>query len=388
MKKIISFIVLILWMIVIFSFSSADANKSTGTSDKVITTMIEIKDKITNNETPNNEKEIIVKNSSFYIRKIAHITEYLILGFLMFNLLKQYKQVFLYRHINPDYDAFGSTVGMYYFLKENFPEINVVLKGNFENVLWEKFNATIDEEKELPILGIVIDTANRERIDGDISVCEKIIKIDHHIVVDSYGDINIEDATASSASQIVSLLLEEVKDSYSLNEQGARALYMGIIGDTNRFMYRSTDARTFKAASYLLESGINIEEIYQTMYLREEKDLKVTQFILNNYKVNDKVAYYILKDEDLKELGISREEGSSYVNTLANVKEFEVWCAITENTKDNVYRVSIRSRNAIINEVAAKFGGGGHALASGATLSSLDQLEDLLSSLHDAISMI
>ena len=304
------------------------------------------------------------------------------------NLLKQYKQVFLYRHINPDYDAFGSTVGMYYFLKENFPEINVVLKGNFENVLWEKFNATIDEEKELPILGIVIDTANRERIDGDISVCDKIIKIDHHIVVDSYGDINIEDATASSASQIVSLLLEEVKDSYSLNKQGARALYMGIIGDTNRFMYRSTDARTFKAASYLLESGINIEEIYQTMYLREEKDLKVTQFILNNYQVNDKVAYYILKDEDLKELGISREEGSSYVNTLANVKEFEVWCSITENTKDNVYRVSIRSRNAIINEVAAKFGGGGHALASGATLSSLDQLEDLLSSLHDAISMI
>ena len=124
------------------------------------------------------------------------------------------------------------------------------------------------------------------------------------------------------------------------------------------------------------------------MYLREEKDLKVTQFILNNYKVNDKVAYYILKDEDLKELGISREEGSSYVNTLANVNEFEVWCAITENTKDNVYRVSIRSRNAIINEVADKFGGGGHALASGATLSSLDQLEDLLSSLHDAISMI
>lgn len=96
MKKTISFIVLILWMIVIFSFSSADANKSTGTSDKVITTMIEIKDKITNNETPNNEKEIIVKNSSFYIRKLAHITEYLILGFLTFNLLKQYSVTNIY----------------------------------------------------------------------------------------------------------------------------------------------------------------------------------------------------------------------------------------------------------------------------------------------------
>ena len=96
MKKTISIASLILWMIVIFSFSSADANKSTGTSDKVITTMIEIKDKITNNETPNNEKEIIVKNSSFYIRKIAHITEYLILGFLMFNLLKQYSVTNIY----------------------------------------------------------------------------------------------------------------------------------------------------------------------------------------------------------------------------------------------------------------------------------------------------
>ena len=96
MKKTISIVSLILWMIVIFSFSSADANKSTGTSDKVITTMIEIKDKITNNETPNNEKEIIVKNSSFYIRKIAHITEYLILGFLTFNLLKQYSVTNIY----------------------------------------------------------------------------------------------------------------------------------------------------------------------------------------------------------------------------------------------------------------------------------------------------
>ena len=96
MKKTISIISLILWMIVIFSFSSADANKSTGTSDKVITTMIEIKDKITDQETPVSEKEIIVKNSSFYVRKIAHISEYLILGLLMFNTLKQFNILNIY----------------------------------------------------------------------------------------------------------------------------------------------------------------------------------------------------------------------------------------------------------------------------------------------------
>lgn len=96
MKKAISIISLILWMIIIFSFSSADANKSTGTSDKVITTMIEIKDKITDQETPINEKEIIIKNSSFYVRKLAHFTEYLILGLLMFNALKQFNILNIY----------------------------------------------------------------------------------------------------------------------------------------------------------------------------------------------------------------------------------------------------------------------------------------------------
>lgn len=96
MKKTISIISLILWMIIIFSFSSANANKSTGTSDKVITTMIEIKDKIIDQETPISEKEIIVKNSSFYVRKIAHITEYLILGLLMFNALKQFNILNIY----------------------------------------------------------------------------------------------------------------------------------------------------------------------------------------------------------------------------------------------------------------------------------------------------
>ena len=90
MKKIISIISLILWMIVIFLFSSADANKSTGTSDKVISTMIEIKDKITDSNTSLEDKNYIIDNTSFIIRKIAHVTEYLILGFLMFNVLMQY----------------------------------------------------------------------------------------------------------------------------------------------------------------------------------------------------------------------------------------------------------------------------------------------------------
>lgn len=90
MKKIISIILLILWMIIIFLFSSADANKSLGTSDKVISATIQIKDKITNETTSACDKEKIIEDATFYVRKLAHISEYLILGLLMFNALLQY----------------------------------------------------------------------------------------------------------------------------------------------------------------------------------------------------------------------------------------------------------------------------------------------------------
>jgi phosphoesterase RecJ-like protein len=297
--------------------------------------------------------------------------------------IQDYSQILLYRHVNPDMDAFGSQLGFYHFIKEHFPSKHVVLMGEFTSALAPMFiNEEREEIRDEKSLGIVLDTANKERIDGDLSLCEYVIKIDHHIVVDSYGDINIEDVSASSCAQIVSLLFKE--GGFMLNKEASRALYIGIIGDSNRFLYRNTGVKTFEAASYLLESGIDIEAIYQDMYLREEKDLNVTRFILNHYVKEGRIAYYVLKDEDLKELEISREEGSNYVNTLSNIKEFDIWMAITENTKDNNIRVSIRSRKTAINEVAAQFNGGGHALASGAKLSSFDELPELIKALKNA----
>lgn len=297
--------------------------------------------------------------------------------------IKKYKQVAIYRHVNPDMDAFGSQIGLYLFLKEQCPNIRYVLMGEMDHPLLSLYHVS-DFPTQLadePTLGIVVDTANRERIDGDYSTCTELIKIDHHIIVDNYGDLNIVDEKASSCAQIITLMSE----GYALPRLSARSLYIGIIGDSNRFLYRNTDARTFKAAAMLLTAGIDIEAIYNEMYVRPEKDLQVTRFILNNYIADGGVAYYILRDEDLKDLGISRQEGSNYVNTLANVEEFKIWVAVTENIKDHNVRVSIRSRYVPINKIANAFNGGGHALASGATLSSFDDLPRLIEALEDAI---
>lgn len=94
----------------------------------------------------------------------------------------------------------------------------------------------------------------------------------------------------------------------------------------------------------------------------------------------------VLKDEDLKHLNISRERGSDFVNLLSSVDEYKVWLAITENTKDHNWRVSMRSRHIPVNEIANKYRGGGHAFASGATLLSLDELSLLLNDIKERIN--
>lgn len=302
--------------------------------------------------------------------------------------INEYHQIVIYRHIRPDLDAFGSQLGMYYLIKDNFKDKRIVIAGKRDSQLCSMFldfdeNEYCNDEKTL---GIVLDTANRDRIDGDYLMCDEIIKIDHHIIVDNYGSINIIDESASSCSQIIVEIYHQFKDQLTLSKEAASALYKGMVGDSNRFLYRNTDEKTFRCAATLVETGISIEDIYQELYLKDEKELLVTQFILNHYHVNNGVAYYILKDEDLKGLGITREEGSNYVNTLSNVREFQVWMAITENKVENNYRVSIRSRSIPIDKVANMFHGGGHALASGASLDDLGQLDELVRILKEKLN--
>lgn len=300
-------------------------------------------------------------------------------------MIENYNQIALYRHVNPDLDAFGSQFGMYWTLKEMFPQKNIILQGKMDSDLLHLYPEyevnTINKE---PILAIVLDTANKERIDGDISICDKILKIDHHIVIDSYGDINVEIENASSCSEIVALMFKELE--YKLPIKAAQALYLGIIGDSNRFLYSSTSAKTFEAASYLIDTGINIENLYQSLYLKKKSDLEITKFIYNHYQEDGGVAWYYLSSENLKALHISREQGSNYVNTLANIEEYPVWMAVTQNEVDHNYRVSIRSRSIAINEIANLFHGGGHAYASGATLQSLDELNLLIEKLKEKIN--
>lgn len=308
----------------------------------------------------------------------------------MYNMILEADNIYIYRHQVSDYDALGAQFGLARLLKDNFSHKHIYCVGE-QNPSLQEIMGINYQKCDIPIhknsLAIVLDTANSQRIDGSSYVnCPYLVKVDHHIVVDSYGNLNIEDPTASSTSELLVRFYEANQEKLVLSKQAATYLFYGIIGDTNRFMYSSASASTMLAAATLLQAGINKEDIFESMYLKDEKELKIMQYILNHYVNDGGFGYFILDKAALEELGISREQGSQLVNTLADVKEIAVWAAITYQEESNQYRVSLRSRHVPVQPIAANFRGGGHALASGATLKDLDELAALITQVKEAIS--
>ena len=309
---------------------------------------------------------------------------------LMYEKIKKADYIYIYRHVASDYDALGSQYGLAQIIVDNFENKHVVCMGEVNESLQTIMNISLEKgvfEKKDNSLSIVLDTANTSRIDGQgYDECDDLIKVDHHIVVESYGHLNIEDEHASSASELVVRFYEANKDELNLSKKAATLLYYGIVGDTNRFMYEGTTASTMLAASTLLNAGIQKESIYESMYLRPLKDLEIQKYLLNHFIYDEGFAYYILHQEDLDALNISREQGSNYVHVLSNIEEIKVWAAITYQKEKDNYRVSLRSRNVPVQPIASQFNGGGHIYASGATLNSLDELPIMISMVKEAIN--
>jgi phosphoesterase RecJ-like protein len=150
-----------------------------------------------------------------------------------------------------------------------------------------------------------------------------------------------------------------------------------------RFLYGSTTPQTFVIAKKLLQTGFRAnEDVYLKMYEKSIDDLKVTAYLLNNFTVSEKgVAYYTLTHDQQVTLGIASDRGKDNVNLFSNIKDIHIWCSISEDIEDHVWRISIRSKKVTINEVARKYEGGGHAQASGCKIATIDQLPNLIADL-------
>ena len=292
----------------------------------------------------------------------------------------RYDRIAIFRHIMPDFDALGTQLGLATFIKDNFPEKEVKVFGDnhvtFTPRVYPAMDSENDEWFRKPFLAIIVDCANSKRIaDPRFKKAKFKIKLDHHPDIEDYAKVKVVETGYAAASELVVSMLLSFKGNYTISKDAAYYFYTALVGDSGRFQYSSTTPHTFAIAQVLLETGINISEIYHKMYEKAVEDLTVTAHILNNFYVSEHgVAYYVLPLDVQQKLNITTERGKENVNLFANIRGINAWCSITEDSKEPCYRVSIRSTEKPITGVATMFEGGGHAQASGAKLRTLDDL--------------
>ncbi|WP_423799295.1 DHH family phosphoesterase [Neobacillus sp. SAB-20_R2A] len=298
--------------------------------------------------------------------------------------IKQYDTIIIHRHVRPDPDAYGSQGGLAAILKASFPEKNIYAVGQEEPTLhfMRRLDEVADEVYEGALV-IVCDTANQERIDDKrYTKGDMLIKIDHHPNEDPYGDLLWVDTTASSCSEMIyEFYLDGKEKGLKINDEAARLLFGGIVGDTGRFLFPSTTDKTFAYAGELIHFNFSRTELFDRMYELEPNIIKLNGYILQNFDMQENgVAAVRLTKELLEEYHARPAEASLLVSTLGDVKGIKAWVFFIEES-DQI-RVRLRSKGPVINVVARKFNGGGHPLAAGASIYSWDEVDNVLRELH------
>ena len=297
--------------------------------------------------------------------------------------IQAFDTIIIHRHSKPDGDAMGSQIGLKHIIQTNFPEKQVFAVGDEA-----RFYGFMDDSKmdEIPdslyenALAVILDCGAAGLIsDQRYTLAAKTVRMDHHLFVQTIADVEFIDSSYESCCGIVAHFAKE--SGLKLDTIAAKSLYTGLISDSGRFRYDTTTARTFMLASFLLETPFSITDVYLPLYSDsyESKKLKA-QFILKIQFTKANVAYIYTTKEELDTPNVDTFTVSrGMVNTMADMNGVSIWCNFTETDKGVL--CELRSNRHNINPIAVKYGGGGHAKASGATLpdrqTAMAMLEDL-----------
>ncbi|KLK17537.1 phosphoesterase [Streptococcus agalactiae] len=301
--------------------------------------------------------------------------------------IKEYDTIIIHRHMRPDPDALGSQIGLRDIIRHNFPKKKVLATGFDEPTLtWiAKMDQVTDQDYQGALV-IVTDTANTPRIDDErYKKGDFLIKIDHHPNDEIYGDLSYVDTNASSASEIVTDFA--LSCDLLLSTSAARVLYNGIVGDTGRFLYPATTSKTLKIASKLREFDFDFSAMARQMDSFPFKIAKLQGFIFEQLKIDKNGAACVtLTQEDLKRFDVTDAETAAIVGVPGKIDIVESWAIFVEQS-DGHYRVRLRSKSHIINEIAKHHNGGGHPLASGANSYSLEENQAIYQEIQEVLSL-
>lgn len=297
--------------------------------------------------------------------------------------IKEYDKIFLFRHIRNDGDCVGATKGLKRILELTFPNKKIYLIDN-DHAEYLEFlgpeDDAVEDSEYIDALGIVIDTASEKRISNKkYTLCKELIKIDHHIPLENYGDIMWVEEDRSSACEMIADFYATFCDELKIDKAAATYIYTGMVTDSGRFKYEGVNGETLRNAAILLDCGVDTETLYAHLYLESFGYLKFKTEIYRRMQITENGVAYIYVDKDMqKEFDLTLEQASACVGTLDSIRDAIAWMVFIENGDEGSIRVRLRSRFVAINPIAEKYNGGGHAMASGATVYSWEEAEQLL----------
>jgi len=297
------------------------------------------------------------------------------------NKIKEYDKIVLIRHVRPDGDAVGSTLGLRALIRATWPEKQVLSvnsdKSEYVGFLGED-DAAPSDDFYASALVIAIDTANVGRLANDkYTLAKELIKIDHHVDIEPFGDIFWVEDYRSSACEMIADFYITFKSELKMTEEAATCIYTGMVTDSGRFRYDGTTGETLRCAAALLDYGIDTETIFARLYLDDYDYLKFQSYVLGKMKMTENGVAYLIVDKKMQEkFSLTPEQASNTVSLISEIKGCIVWIAFIEY--DDLIRVRLRSRFVTINKLAEQYHGGGHACASGATVYSRKELKKLL----------
>jgi phosphoesterase RecJ-like protein len=276
-------------------------------------------------------------------------------------------------------------MGLKDMLENTYPNKKVYVSG--EETDYVKFlgrTDTIEDEVFEGALVIAVDTSGKDRIaDQRVDKGDFLIKIDHHINENPYGDLEYVDTSRPAAALIILDLYSLFEDEYTLTPVGAKALYTGILTDTGRFKYSSVDGDTFRLVAKLYDIGLDTDSVHKHLETQSEALVRFKGYVLLNYKKTENgVAYIEITHDLIDEFGVTIEEASSLVNELSVFEDSPVWALFAEY-EEKIVRARLRSKGPAVNKVANRFDGGGHAMASGVNLGTWARAKEILVVLDD-----
>ena len=278
-------------------------------------------------------------------------------------------------------------MGLAEILRASFPKKEIYqVGGPVEGLDYLALMQTIPDDLYKGVLVIVTDTANAPRVsDQRYDQGAKLIKIDHHPNDEPYGELVWVNTKASSCSEMIVSFWQMFQNELTMTQEAARLLYAGIVGDTGRFLYPATTATTLRLAAELLDYGFDAPKINRQLDQVSRSVARLSGYVYENIEIDEIGAGKVILSQELQQrFGVVDSETSAVVSLPGKIDEVVAWAIFVEQP-EGYYRVRMRSKGPVINEIAKRHHGGGHPLASGANAKDLEEVAVIYQEIQAAI---